>query len=181
MARALASIINILDPDVIVLGGGMSNIDRLYTNVPRLWGRFVFAAEADLQDRDESRIGPPESRLVTRLVSARHGATSGVRGGGVAVARRGDRGSGKIDASTHIAILGISVVFFIVIWNRLVSRVPGYITALALGTWQRADRRGVMQAQLDRASRTARHLSEASTLTSQIKDIHLSPFCVCET
>jgi hypothetical protein len=58
----------------------MSNIDRLYTNVPRLWGRFVFAAEADLQDRDESRIGPPESRLVTRLVSARHGATSGVRG-----------------------------------------------------------------------------------------------------
>jgi len=69
MARALASIINILDPDVIVLGGGMSNIDRLYTNVPRLWGRFVFAAEGDV-----------ESRLLTRLDSARHGDTSGVRG-----------------------------------------------------------------------------------------------------
>ncbi|HEU5257363.1 MAG TPA: ROK family protein [Vicinamibacterales bacterium] len=69
MARALASVINILDPDVIVLGGGMSNIDRLYTNVPRLWGRFVFAAEGNV-----------ESRLATRLVSARHGDTSGVRG-----------------------------------------------------------------------------------------------------
>jgi fructokinase len=72
MARALASIINVLDPDVIVLGGGMSNIARLYTNVPRLWDRFVFAAEGDLPNR--------ESRLTTRLVSARHGATSGVRG-----------------------------------------------------------------------------------------------------
>jgi len=88
MARALASIINILDPDVIVLGGGMSNIDRLYTNVPRLWGRFVFAAEGGLQNRDESRIPldfardepNPESPLTTRLVSARHGDTSGVRG-----------------------------------------------------------------------------------------------------
>ncbi len=69
MARALASVINILDPDVIVLGGGMSNIDRLYTNVPRLWGRFVFAAEGNVA-----------SRLATRLVSARHGDTSGVRG-----------------------------------------------------------------------------------------------------
>ena len=39
MARALASVINVLDPDVIVLGGGMSNIDRLYDNVPRLWSR----------------------------------------------------------------------------------------------------------------------------------------------
>jgi fructokinase len=72
MARALACIINVLDPDVIVLGGGMSNIARLYTNVPRLWDRFVFAAEGDLPNR--------ESRLTTRLVSARHGATSGVRG-----------------------------------------------------------------------------------------------------
>ena len=40
MARALASVINVLDPDVIVLGGGMSNIDRLYEQVPRLWGRL---------------------------------------------------------------------------------------------------------------------------------------------
>ena len=80
MARALASIINILDPDVIVLGGGMSNIDRLYTNVPRLWGRFVFAAEGDLPGSDQSGLPTPGSRLTTRLVSARHGDTSGVRG-----------------------------------------------------------------------------------------------------
>jgi fructokinase len=79
MARALASIINVLDPDVIVLGGGMSNIDRLYANVPRLWDRFVFAAEGDPQACGESRPNR-ESRLTTRLVSARHGATSGVRG-----------------------------------------------------------------------------------------------------
>jgi len=67
MARALASIINVLDPDVIVLGGGLSNISRLYENVPRLWGDYVFAAGA-------------EKRVRTRLVPARHGDASGVRG-----------------------------------------------------------------------------------------------------
>ena len=86
MARALASVINVLDPDVIVLGGGMSNIDRLYTNVPRLWVPYVFAAEQqhpepnERNEPDESRIPSPESRPVTRLVPARHGAASGVRG-----------------------------------------------------------------------------------------------------
>ena len=40
-ARAIAHVINILDPDVIVLGGGMSNIDRLYASVPKLWGAWV--------------------------------------------------------------------------------------------------------------------------------------------
>jgi fructokinase len=63
MARALASVINILDPDVIVLGGGMSNIERLYTSVPRLWGRYVFSDRVD-----------------TKLVPPRHGDSSGVRG-----------------------------------------------------------------------------------------------------
>jgi fructokinase len=77
MARALASIVNVLDPDVIVFGGGMSNITRFYTNVPRLWARFVFAAE---REAHESRIPNPESRLNTRLVPARHGSASGVRG-----------------------------------------------------------------------------------------------------
>jgi fructokinase len=67
MARALAGVINILDPDVIVLGGGMSNIDRLYDRVPRLWGQFVFAAGVD----DVVR---------TRVVRAKHGDASGVRG-----------------------------------------------------------------------------------------------------
>jgi fructokinase len=63
LARALASIINVLDPDVIVLGGGLSNIDRLYGTVPQLWKPFVFSDSAD-----------------TPLVRARHGDSSGVRG-----------------------------------------------------------------------------------------------------
>ena len=63
LARSLASVINVLDPDVIVLGGGLSNIARLYESVPRLWGVHVFS--------DEVR---------TRLVPPRHGDSSGVRG-----------------------------------------------------------------------------------------------------
>jgi len=63
MARALASVINVVDPDVIVLGGGLSNIERLYDQVPRLWGAHVFS-----------------DRVTTRLVGARHGDSSGVRG-----------------------------------------------------------------------------------------------------
>ena len=63
LARALASIINVLDPDVIVLGGGLSNIGRLYKNVPALWQPFVFSDGAS-----------------TSLVPARHGDSSGVRG-----------------------------------------------------------------------------------------------------
>jgi fructokinase len=63
MARALASVINVLDPDIIVLGGGMSNIDRLYTSVPTYWPGLVFS-----------------DVVVTRLVKAAHGDSSGVRG-----------------------------------------------------------------------------------------------------
>jgi fructokinase len=63
MARGLASVINILDPDVIVLGGGMSNLSRLYTNAPRLWAPYVFS-----------------DVVTTRLVKALHGPSSGVRG-----------------------------------------------------------------------------------------------------
>jgi predicted NBD/HSP70 family sugar kinase len=80
MARALASVINVLDPDVIVLGGGMSNIARLYANVPRLWSEFIFAAEQRRAEPSDSRIANPGSRVVTRLVPAHHGAASGVRG-----------------------------------------------------------------------------------------------------
>jgi fructokinase len=68
MARALAAIINIIDPDVIVLGGGLSNIDRLYANVTGLWGEYIFAA------------GVADVRPRTRLVRAAHGDSSGVRG-----------------------------------------------------------------------------------------------------
>ena len=67
MARALAGIINVLDPDVIVLGGGMSNIAPLYERVPALWGEWVFAAGA-------------EEIVTTRLRRAAHGDSSGVRG-----------------------------------------------------------------------------------------------------
>lgn len=63
MARALAHVINILDPNVIVLGGGMSNVKRLYTNVPKLWGKYVFSDRVD-----------------TLLVPPMHGESSGVRG-----------------------------------------------------------------------------------------------------
>jgi fructokinase len=63
LARALASVINVVDPDVVVLGGGLSNLERLYRNVPAQWGAHVFS--------DEVR---------TRLVPPAHGDSSGVRG-----------------------------------------------------------------------------------------------------
>jgi fructokinase len=63
LARALASVINVLDPDVIVLGGGLSSIGRLYRNVPRLWREHVFSDVVE-----------------TRLLPAAHGDASGVRG-----------------------------------------------------------------------------------------------------
>jgi fructokinase len=63
LARALAGVINILDPDVIVLGGGISNIPSLYTNVPVLWRPYVFS------DSVATRLAPPV-----------HGDSSGVRG-----------------------------------------------------------------------------------------------------
>lgn len=67
MARALAAVINVLDPDVIVLGGGMSNVPDLYDEVPRLWHEWVFAAGSGEVVR-------------TKLTRARHGDSSGVRG-----------------------------------------------------------------------------------------------------
>ncbi len=63
LARALAQVINILDPNVIVLGGGLSNINRLYANVPLLWNAHIFS-----------------DHVSTRLLRNRHGDSSGVRG-----------------------------------------------------------------------------------------------------
>jgi fructokinase len=63
LARALAHVINILDPDTIVLGGGMSNMQRLYAAVPSLWSAWVFSDRVD-----------------TSLVRNVHGDSSGVRG-----------------------------------------------------------------------------------------------------
>jgi fructokinase len=63
LARALAGVVNILDPDVIVLGGGISNLPRLYANVPVLWRPHIFS-----------------DHVATRLVPPVHGDSSGVRG-----------------------------------------------------------------------------------------------------
>ncbi len=63
LSKGLAQIINILDPDVIVIGGGLSNISRLYGNTTDLWHEYIFS-----------------DRINTKLVPARHGDTSGVRG-----------------------------------------------------------------------------------------------------
>jgi len=63
LARGLASVINVFDPEVIVLGGGLSNIDMLYARVPQLWSRWVFS------DSVETRLVPPV-----------FGDSSGVRG-----------------------------------------------------------------------------------------------------
>ncbi|WP_136680125.1 ROK family protein [Neptunomonas sp. XY-337] len=63
LARSLASVINILDPHTIVLGGGLSNIERLYSEVPKRWGKYIFS-----------------DRVHTQLKRAVHGDSSGVRG-----------------------------------------------------------------------------------------------------
>jgi fructokinase len=63
LARGLASVINVIDPDVIVLGGGLSGISALYERVPLLWGQYIFS-----------------DHVVTRLLRPVHGDSSGVRG-----------------------------------------------------------------------------------------------------
>ncbi len=63
LARALATVINVLDPEVIVLGGGLSHIKRLYQNVPAIWGQWIFS-----------------DTVTTDLRPALHGDSSGVRG-----------------------------------------------------------------------------------------------------
>jgi fructokinase len=63
LARALAHLINIVDPDVIVFGGGLSKVERLYREVPKRLTDYVFGHEAD-----------------TPIVPAKHGDSSGVRG-----------------------------------------------------------------------------------------------------
>ena len=63
IARGLAMIINIIDPDIIILGGGLSNIERLYENIPRKWAGYVFS-----------------NKINTRLLKPRYGDSSGVRG-----------------------------------------------------------------------------------------------------
>ncbi len=63
LARSLAAVVNLLDPDVIVVGGGLSSVVSIYRDVPALWTRWIFS-----------------DRVATRLVAAAHGDASGVRG-----------------------------------------------------------------------------------------------------
>ena len=63
LAKSLASIINVLDPDVVVLGGGVSQMSHLYTDVPAQWGQYVYS-----------------DTVKTRLIENRHGPSGGVRG-----------------------------------------------------------------------------------------------------
>ena len=63
LARSLATIINVLDPDVIVLGGGLSKVSRWYSSVPKIWIKYVFS-----------------DHVATRLVPPKFGDSSGVRG-----------------------------------------------------------------------------------------------------
>jgi fructokinase len=64
LARGLATVINLLDPDAIILGGGLGQVERLYISVPKLWGRYVFS-----------------DNVSTKLLPPRWGDSSGVRGG----------------------------------------------------------------------------------------------------
>ncbi|WP_293267630.1 ROK family protein [Neptunomonas sp.] len=63
LARSLSGVINVLDPDIIVLGGGLSNINRLYDELPKVWGQYIFSDTVN-----------------TKLAKAIHGDSSGVRG-----------------------------------------------------------------------------------------------------
>lgn len=63
VARALASVVNVVDPNVIVLGGGLSKLERLYTNVPKKWGQYIFSDVVN-----------------TQLLPPKYGDSSGVRG-----------------------------------------------------------------------------------------------------
>jgi fructokinase len=62
-ARAVSGVIDIIDPDIIVVGGGMSNVDTLYTEVPKIWEKYIFSDTVD-----------------TQIVKAKFGDSSGIRG-----------------------------------------------------------------------------------------------------
>jgi fructokinase len=63
LARSLATVVNVLDPDVVVLGGGVSNVESLFREVPKLWARYIFS-----------------DHVATKLARNVHGDSSGVRG-----------------------------------------------------------------------------------------------------
>ena len=63
IARCFASIINVLDPDVIIIGGGLSNIEQIYIEVPKIWNQWIFS-----------------DKISTKVKKAMYGDSSGVRG-----------------------------------------------------------------------------------------------------
>ena len=63
LARAFAMIINFIDPDAIVIGGGLSNLSRLYSAIPLQWGKYVFS-----------------DTVKTVLLAPKYGDSSGIRG-----------------------------------------------------------------------------------------------------
>ena len=86
LARALSTIVNLLDPEVIVLGGGLSQLTRLYAAVPARWQRYVFS-----------------DQVATRLVQPRYGDSSGVRGAAW-LGRDRARGSGPASSSRSSSV-----------------------------------------------------------------------------
>jgi fructokinase len=89
LAKALATIINVIDPDTIVVGGGLSAIDRIYAGVPALWAQWVFS-----------------DHVATRLVRAKHGDASGVRGAAWLWPARSQRRSVEHASPAPFDILG---------------------------------------------------------------------------
>jgi len=82
LARSLGSVINLVDPDAIVLGGGLSGIAALYRRVPALWASFIFSEPAHIR---------------TRLLPPKHGDSSGVRGAAWLWNQKTENGSQKTE------------------------------------------------------------------------------------
>jgi predicted NBD/HSP70 family sugar kinase len=116
LARALAHVINLLDPDVIVFGGGMSNIERLYANVPRHWGPWIFSDRVDAARAQRARrfqrcarrrvaLGRRRIRLAAQVESTvRPTRSKWVEAGNAGP--RGPNGDSHVLAQAHIATHG---------------------------------------------------------------------------
>jgi fructokinase len=120
LARSLASVINVLDPDAIVLGGGLSRIARLYERVPALWGEHVFS--------DEVR---------TRLLAPAHGDSSGVRG----AAWLWEPGESPSAASGEVTLREITEANIDLVGElRVVGEQRYQVASVAKTFWQMAGR-----------------------------------------
>ena len=123
LARALANVINIVDPDAIVLGGGLSNLARLYERVPKLWGAHVFS-----------------DAVRTRLVGPLHGDSSGVRG----AAWLWDPGEAPAEASSGtVTLREIDAANIDLVGElRVVGEQRYHVASVAKSFWQVAGREG---------------------------------------